>query len=319
MPVSEPSKAAASSKDSTSTHEEGKSSPFAIVSSFFKSFKRNKAQEKSDHSAHTTAMKTPLGVEDEVDWLNTPELAQGKQDKSVSDQDKELSIENIKSDITNTQDKDQLQLDLSEQDKNQELNKNIADLNSIDKSPANDVQNIGVSSEQVADLLLTSIKNKLQTNSLASLDDPKDYQQNDIPLNNNVYATDIALGEVEITKDKLPLETKSSFNTVVSDSPEAERIAAEKAEQERLEAARIEAERIAAEKAEQERLEAERIEAERIAAEKAEQERLEAERIEAERIATEKAEQERLEAERIAAEKAEQERLEAERLEAERA
>ena len=338
LPVSEPSKAAASSKDSTSTHEEGKSSPFAIVSSFFKSFKRNKAQEKSDHSAHTTAMKTPLGVEDEVDWLNTPELAQGKQDKSVSDQDKELSIENIKSDITNTQDKDQLQLDLSEQDKNQELNKDNADLKSTDKSPASDDQNIGVSSEQVADLLLTSIKNKLQTNSLASLDDPKDYQQNDIPLNNNVYATDIALGEVEITKDKLPLETKSSFNTAVSDSLEAERIAAEKAEQERLEAERIEAERIAAEKAEQERLEAERIaaekaeqerleaeriEAERIAAEKAEQERLEAERIEAERIAAEKAEQERLEAERIeaeriAAEKAEQERLEAERIEAER-
>ena len=338
LPVSEPSKAAASSKDSTSTHEEGKSSPFAIVSSFFKSFKRNKAQEKSDHRAHTTAMKTPLGVEDEVDWLNTPELAQGKQDKSVSDQDKELSIENIKSDITNTQDKDQLQLDLSEQDKNHELNKDIADLKSTDKAPANDDQNIGVSSEQVADLLLTSIKNKLQTNSLASLDDPKDYQQNDIPLNNNVYATDIALGEVEITKDKLPLETKSSFNTVVSDSPEAEsitaekaeqerleaerleaeRIAAEKAEQERLEAARLEDERIAAEKAEQERLEAERLEADRIAAEKAEQERLEAERIEAERIAAEKAEQERLEAERIAAEKAEQERLEAERIEAER-
>ena len=323
LPVSEPSKAAASSKDSTSTHEEGKSSPFAIVSSFFKSFKRNKGQEKSDHRAHTTAMKTPLGVEDEVDWLNTPELAQGKQDKSVSDQDKELSIDNIKSDITNTQDKDQLQLDLSEQDKNQELNKDIADLKSTDKSPANDDQNIGVSSEQVADLLLTSIKNKLQTNSLASLDDPKDYQQNDIPLNNNVYATDIALGEVEITKDKLPLETKSSFNTVVSDSPETERIAAEKAEQEHLEAERLEAERIAAKKAEQERLEAARLEAERIAAEKAEQERLEAERIEADRIAAEKAEQERLEAERIeaeriAAEKAEQERLEAERIEAER-
>ena len=323
LPVSEPSKAAASSKDSTSTHEEGKSSPFAIVSSFFKSFKRNKGQEKSDHRAHTTAMKTPLGVEDEVDWLNTPELAQGKQDKSVSDQDKELSIDNIKSDITNTQDKDQLQLDLSEQDKNQELNKDIADLKSTDKSPANDDQNIGVSSEQVADLLLTSIKNKLQTNSLASLDDPKDYQQNDIPLNNNVYATDIALGEVEITKDKLPLETKSSFNTVVSDSPETERIAAEKAEQEHLEAERLEAERIAAKKAEQERLEAARLEAERIAAEKAEQERLEAERIEADRIAAEKAEQERLEAERIeaeriVAEKAEQERLEAERIEAER-
>ena len=105
---------------------------------------------------------------------------------------------------------------------------------------------------------------------------------------------------------------------------EAERIAAEKAEQERLEAERREAERIAAEKAEQERLEAERREAERIAAEKAEQERLEAERREAERIAAEKAEQERLEAERreaerIAAEKAEQERLEAEAAAAEAA
>ena len=98
---------------------------------------------------------------------------------------------------------------------------------------------------------------------------------------------------------------------------EAERIAAEKAEQERLEAERREAERIAAEKAEQERLEAERREAERIAAEKAEQERLEAERREAERIAAEKAE--RREAERIAAEKAEQERLEAEAAAAEAA
>ncbi len=70
----------------------------------------------------------------------------------------------------------------------------------------------------------------------------------------------------------------------------------------------MEAERIAAEKAEQERLEAERLEEERIAAEKAEQERLEAERLE----------EERLEEERIAAEKAEQERLEAERQEADR-
>ena len=121
---------------------------------------------------------------------------------------------------------------------------------------------------------------------------------------------------------------KAEQERLEAERREAERIAAEKAEQERLEAERREAERIAAEKAEQERLEAERREAERIAAEKAEQERLEAERREAERIAAEKAEQERLEAERreaerleaerIAAEKAEQERLEAERLEAER-
>ena len=116
---------------------------------------------------------------------------------------------------------------------------------------------------------------------------------------------------------------KAEQERLEAERREAERIAAEKAEQERLEAERREAERIAAEKAEQERLEAERREAERIAAEKAEQERLEAERREAERLAAEKAEQERLEAERreaerIAAEKAEQERLEAERLEAER-
>ena len=116
---------------------------------------------------------------------------------------------------------------------------------------------------------------------------------------------------------------KAEQERLEAERREAERIAAEKAEQERLEAERREAERIAVEKAEQERLEAERREAERIAAEKAEQERLEAERREAERIATEKAEQERLEAERreaerIATEKAEQERLEAERREAER-
>ena len=90
---------------------------------------------------------------------------------------------------------------------------------------------------------------------------------------------------------------------------EQERLAAEKAEQERLE--REEQERLAAEQAEQERLE--REEQERIAAEKAEQERLEreaAERAEQERLAKEQAERE--EQERLAAEKAEQERLERE-------
>ena len=134
-------------------------------------------------------------------------------------------------------------------------------------------------------------------------------------------AEDITLAE-QAQQAQLAAQ-KAEQERLEAERLEAERIAAEKAEQERLEAERLEAERIAAEKAEQERLEAERREAERIAAEKAEQERLEAERREAERIAAEKAEQERLEAERreaerIAAEKAEQERLEAERLEAER-
>jgi hypothetical protein len=99
----------------------------------------------------------------------------------------------------------------------------------------------------------------------------------------------------------------------LSDNNEADRLAREKAERERLEA-----ERLAREKAERERLEAERL-----AREKAERDRLEAERLakmsekdrlEAERLAREKAERERLEAERLAREKAERERLEAERL-----
>ncbi len=114
----------------------------------------------------------------------------------------------------------------------------------------------------------------------------------------------------------------------LSDNNEADRLAREKAERERLEAERLarekaererlEAERLAREKAERDRLEAERLakmsdkdrlEAERLAREKAERERLEAERL-----AREKAERERLEAERLAREKAERERLEAERL-----
>ena len=119
----------------------------------------------------------------------------------------------------------------------------------------------------------------------------------------------------------------------LSDNNEADRLAREKAERERLEA-----ERLAREKAERERLEAERLarekaererlEAERLAREKAERERLEAERLakmsekdrlEAERLAREKAEREKLEAERLAREKAERERLEAERLAREKA
>ena len=114
---------------------------------------------------------------------------------------------------------------------------------------------------------------------------------------------------------------------------EAEQVAAQKAEAERLEqeriaaekaeAERLEQERIAAEKAQAERLEQERISAEKAEAERLEQERIaaekeEAERIEQERIAAEKAEAERIEQERIAAEKAEAERLEQERIAAEK-
>ena len=109
------------------------------------------------------------------------------------------------------------------------------------------------------------------------------------------------------------VNTNSVDRTVITTNPtsegnmdiwaqlEQERIAAEKAEQERIEAAKkADAERIAAEKAEQERIVAEQ--AARLAAEKAEQERIAAEQ--AARLAAEKAEQERYKAE-----KAEQQRI----------
>jgi len=90
---------------------------------------------------------------------------------------------------------------------------------------------------------------------------------------------------------------------------EQQRIAAEKAEAERLEQERIAAERRDAERLEQERIAAEKAEAERLEQERIAAEKAEAERLEQERIAAEKAEAERLEQERIAAEKAEAERL----------
>ncbi len=113
--------------------------------------------------------------------------------------------------------------------------------------------------------------------------------------------------------------SSESLSFEVKDTIKEERLAAEKAEAERLareEAERIERERLEAERlarAEAERLEKERLEAERLAQEEAE--RKEQKRLEAERLAREEAErqeQERLEAERLAKEEAE--RLEAERI-----
>ena len=123
-------------------------------------------------------------------------------------------------------------------------------------------------------------------------------------------------------QERIAAEKKAEQERIEAEKrAEQERIeAAKRAEQERLAAEKAEQERIAAEKkAEQERLAAEKAEQERIAAEKkAEQERLAAEKkAEQERLAAEKkAEQERLaaeEAEHLAAEKAEQERLAAEK------
>jgi fused signal recognition particle receptor len=100
---------------------------------------------------------------------------------------------------------------------------------------------------------------------------------------------------------------------------EQERLAAEKAEAERLEQERLAAEKAEAERLEQERLAVEKAEAERLEQERLAAEKAEAERLEQERLAAEKAEAERLEQERLAAEKAEAERLEQERLDAEKA
>jgi hypothetical protein len=84
---------------------------------------------------------------------------------------------------------------------------------------------------------------------------------------------------------------------------EAERVALEAAEAER-----VEAERIALEAAEAERVAIETAEAERLAHERATLEAAEAERVEAERVALEAAEAERVEAERILLEAAEAEK-----------
>ncbi|QYK01227.1 signal recognition particle-docking protein FtsY [Shewanella psychrotolerans] len=141
---------------------------------------------------------------------------------------------------------------------------------------------------------------------------------------------EVAAPEVEVTSAVEQTEQAEAARI------EAERLAAEQAELERVNALKVAEEaRLAAEQAE-----AERIEAERLAAEQAEQERVkalkaaeearlaaeqaEAERIEAERLAAEQAEQERVKAlkvaeeARLAAEQAEAERIEAERIEAER-
>ncbi|WP_426877373.1 factor H binding protein domain-containing protein [Glaesserella parasuis] len=131
----------------------------------------------------------------------------------------------------------------------------------------------------------------------------------DSTVNQNTSQT----AEQQAQADKLAAE-KAEKERLAKE--EAERLAAEQAEKERL--AKEEAERLAAEQAEKERL---AKEAERLAAEQAEKERLAKE--EAERLAAEQAEKDRLakeEAERLAAEQAEKERLakeEAERLAAE--
>ncbi|MEO5962827.1 MAG: response regulator [Thermomonas sp.] len=111
---------------------------------------------------------------------------------------------------------------------------------------------------------------------------------------------------------------------IAAEQVEAERLAAEEVEAERLAAEEAEAERIAAEEAEAARVAAEEAVAQRLAAEEAETARIAAEQAEAERFAAEEAEAARIaaeqaEAERLAAEEAEAARIAAEQTEAERA
>jgi len=109
---------------------------------------------------------------------------------------------------------------------------------------------------------------------------------------------------------EIPLTTEMQEE---QDRAQAERLAAQKAEAERLAKEKAEADRLAAQKAEEERLAQEQAEAEQLAARKAEEERFAQEQAEAERLAKEKAE-----ADRLAAQKAEEERLAQVQAEAER-
>ena len=251
--------------------QESKSRPFAMVSSFFKHFKFGKHHDKSAHKQD--ALTTTLGVEDDVDWINTPELAH-KQAPELSATDKndtapvkDLAVENFKpfipvmpqtfkdlstkaealanleeiERVSSAPQVEPLNTELTTQDDANESN--IADTaaktaehahkldtkstETTDSSSTLDVddaaadadseqdivlasQNSEVSSEQVADLLLSSIKDKFKSNSLASIDNPSDYQHHDLPLNNNVYANDINLDEVPV---KIISGTEDGFNS----------------------------------------------------------------------------------------------------------
>ncbi|MDQ3160849.1 MAG: Hpt domain-containing protein [Pseudomonadota bacterium] len=135
-----------------------------------------------------------------------------------------------------------------------------------------------------------------------------------------VYAALVSL--MAGLRDGLP-ESTMPFPADDAAAAEAERIAVERADAERLETERAEAERLAGEAAEAEQINAALAETERVAAEEAEATRIAAEQAEAERAAAEEAENARIaaeqaEAERIAAEETENARIAAEQVEAEK-
>ena len=265
-------------KESTET----KSSPFAMVSSFFKQFKLGKHHDKADHKE---AMKSPLGIEDDVDWLNTPELTdkdskldtstpvesassalslklfipvmpkvsvlaasvapaitnelaghEQSLEESLASPVNELEIQldstenSVKAPSTSSPDRqeaDKVLEDESLEDKSlDEANKdlNVYDDEALKTSESDAiVESHEVSSEQVVDLLLSSIKDKFKSNSLASIDNPSDYQHHDLPLNNNVYANDINLDEVPVKNingayEGIHIEKQAPAHQTVSES-----------------------------------------------------------------------------------------------------
>ena len=265
-------------KESTET----KSSPFAMVSSFFKQFKLGKHHDKADHKE---AMKSPLGIEDDVDWLNTPELTdkdskldtstpvesassalslklfipvmpkvsvlaasaapaitnelaghEQSLEESLASPVNELEIQldstenSVKAPSTSSPDRqeaDKVLEDESLEDKSlDEANKDLSvyDDEALKTSESDAiVESHEVSSEQVADLLLSSIKDKFKSNSLASIDNPSDYQHHDLPLNNNVYANDINLDEVPVKNingayEGIHIEKQAPAHQTVSES-----------------------------------------------------------------------------------------------------
>ena len=265
-------------KESTET----KSSPFAMVSSFFKQFKLGKHHDKADHKE---AMKSPLGIEDDVDWLNTPELTdkdskldtstpvesassalslklfipvmpkvsvlaasvapaitnelaghEQSLEESLASPVNELEIQldstenSVKAPSTSSPDRqeaDKVLEDESLEDKSlDEANKDLSvyDDEALKTSESDAiVESHEVSSEQVVDLLLSSIKDKFKSNSLASIDNPSDYQHHDLPLNNNVYANDINLDEVPVKNingayEGIHIEKQAPAHQTVSES-----------------------------------------------------------------------------------------------------
>ena len=289
----------------------------------------NKATEDAAHAAEqelTEEQRRELALERELDTIVASDVinADDKQTDSVIAAMNQGSDENKATHLEIEQTPKAPELDL-----NKILSAGSAETSELSALAAQDATkdlsskgDDAAVEDKVAQLIASSMSDKLENNTFASMEAPFSYQDNAQPLSNVVYSE-------EMTSDANPARVAAQALVKRHAEEKARREAARKAKMEAARKAKLEAERKAKEEAERKaKAEAERLEAERKA--KEEQERLEAERkakeeqerLEAEQKAKEEAE--RLEAERKA--KEEQERLEAEqkakeeaeRLEAER-